>query len=484
MSWKDHNRLAQRAIIQSVDKSILPSGYGGGTRNGYTASNYYAQPSKFMAVLQANSMWNEIAPAPIMMRDLYRIILWAIPELAAALDMHARVIGCPTVETKDKVFAKDFEDWAKEMPWKGEKKFPYDGMKGLASYLYGLQIATLGGGQSWATLMDSSGNQIARPSQNIDFVRLHDSSRFNYMEIMVDEFQLTYEHGGQIFLDIQESFSRDTVRFITSTKFPEWGVPILYGCERAATDTMVAQEMWMANNKRIANPSSVAIFGSEPPAGLATDDAGLLKEISEQWDARMAQITSDFAANFARSANNGRSFQALEATTGKITVAEHIFGKDIKPVGTYSENVDPHLRAALIGMYAVPDLFGIQTMSGGGIGSDQHTQMSQRSESFGISCRPPQEAHVRWLMGNFFLKTSKRIPDFTFKWVGLDISNKKAEAEVKQIAATAMNLNVTTAQLIADGVGPLAANQWLLENNMGYKFPASYKPEPDPMPKI
>jgi len=45
-----------------------------------------------------------------------------------------------------------------------------------------------------------------------------------------------------------------------------------------------------------------------------------------------------------------------------------------------------------------------------------------------------------------------------------------------------MKMNIESAQLIADGVGPAAANQWLKENMMGYKFPLSYNPNPEPVP--
>jgi len=468
------NKAAQQALVTS-SKSI---GTNGGMRSGY--SNY-VHLSKFMQLLQSNN-WSEIAPPPIVMRDLYRIMLWAIPELASALDMHCRVIGCPTVESKDAVFVNDFEQWAQEMPWKGEKSFAYDTMKGLAGYLYSLQSATLTSGQSFTTLMDSQGNMIQRPSQNIGFVRLHDSTRFNYMEVNIDQFQLTYEHGGTIEMDLPESPYRDTVRFINSTKFPEWGVPVLYGCERSITDAMLAQEAWKAHNRRVQDPSSVAVFGMEPPAGIAQDDTALVRDMREQWEARGVELTAAYAENFAKSANTGKGFQALEVTTGKITVAEHVFGKDIAPANTYRESVDPYIASALLGMYAVPDFFGIQTMAGGGIGSDQHTIMSQRSESFGVACRSHQDAHVKWLMSNFFMRNSKRIPEFQLKWMGLDVSNKKAEAEVKKIAAEAMKMNVETAQMIADGVGPAAANQWLKENLMGYKFPLSYNPNPEPVP--
>ena len=59
----------------------------------------------------SSSTYGELAPDPRSVLDLYELMQWAIPELAAVVDLHSRVIGFPEIETKDATFQKDWDDF-------------------------------------------------------------------------------------------------------------------------------------------------------------------------------------------------------------------------------------------------------------------------------------------------------------------------------------------------------------------------------------
>jgi hypothetical protein len=154
-------------------------------------------------------------------------------------------------------------------------------------------------------------------------------------------------------------------------------------------------------------------------------------------------------------------------------------GKDMKPAFSYKDEVLPLVASAVIGAYGVPEFVGIQTVSGGGIGSDQYTQMTARSEGFGLGCRKIIQPHVEWLMANAFLRNSRRIPKYEMEWDGLCITSEKGRAEVEKIQAEAAKYNAETAQMIAEGAGIAAVNAWLKSIDSEYLYP-----ETEPLPPM
>ena len=471
MSWENQSKAAQRQLITApVQKAAMPQ---------FSLGNTFRAASPFMRYLMSSSTYGELAPDPRSVLDLYELMQWAIPELAAVVDLHSRVIGFPEIETKDATFQKDWDDFVNEFQWKCEKDHPYNTTTGLHSYVLTLSKEILSTGQGFATLLDSSGQKVQKVSQPIASVRLHESRRFNFQEYAIDQFQLTYERGGIIDLDVKESPSMAAVQFQRSPKWA-WGLPVLYGTERAATAALLAQESHKAHNQRVGDPSEITIFSFEPTAALAQDSIEAYQNAKLEWDVKADATKRGYSEQVATASRNGRSFQALEAVSGgKLDVKNHIFGSGIKPANTYREDVGSVLASAIIGAYASPDLFGIQTQASGGLGTDQHTKMSERMESFGIGCRPMMEQHIRWLMANAFIRKSKRIPDFKFIWKGFDLSNKKGLADIEKVFAETAKIDAETADLIANGAGIAAANAWLEAQNSVYKFPKSM-----PTPKV
>jgi len=474
MSWKDQSKAAQRKVIEATaTKSLIPQSYG----SSYGYNHGYRSASPFMRYLLSSASYGELAPNPRSVLDLYELMAWAIPELAAVIDLHVRVIGFPEIETKDAVFQKDWDDFVKEFLWKCELDHPFNTTKGLASYIYTLSRETLSTGQGFTTLLDSQGNPIQRASQSIDKVRLHESRRFDFVQWNIDQLRLTYEHGGTIEMDVKESPAFASIQFQRVPKWA-WGMPVLYGTERAATAALLAQEAHKANNQRITDPSEITIFSFEPTAQLATDALEQYENVRSEWKAKTDATRDAYKAQIQNSNANGRSFQALEVVSGgKLEVKNHLFGAGIQPAKTYAEDVSAILASAIIGAYASPDLFGISTTSGGGLGTDQHTKMAERMESFGIGCRPILEQHIGWLTANVFLRKQKRIPDFKFKWVGFDLSNGKGKAEIQASIAGSAKLNAETAELIANGAGLVAVNSFLEAQNSVYRYP-KINPQP------
>lgn len=477
MSWIQDTRKAQAAIS---DKGMI-NGSGVVTTRRSAYGSYATHPSKFMQVLHGNFMWGEIAPDPLLVRTLQPILLWAMPELASTLDIHARVIGYPEIETKDSAFKNDFEQWAKEFAWKGESTYAYDKMKGLAGYIYTLVMNTMTYGQSFATAMDAKGQQIQRLSQPIDFIRLHESCRFNYMQTQPDVYELTHEHGGTIDMPVPETpGTRQPIRFRTDLNYPYWGLPILYGVERAATAALLSGEAVKAHNSRVANPSTILVASFDPNMGGASDDIQMVRHSNAQWDAKMGTMRDAYVTQQNNQNRSGQPWNAFEFHSGgKVEFIEHVMGKDMKPAFSYKDEVLPLVASAVIGAYGVPEFVGIQTVSGGGIGSDQYTQMTARSEGFGLGCRKIIQSHVEWLMANAFLRNSRRIPKYEMEWDGLCITSEKGRAEVEKIQAEAAKYNAETAQMIAEGAGIAAVNAWLKSIDSEYLYP-----ETEPLPPM
>jgi len=169
-----------------------------------------------MRYLLSSSAYGELVPNPRSVIDLYELMMWAIPELAAVVDMHSRVIGFPDIETKDASFQRDWDDFVKEFAWVCELDHPFKTTVGLKSYVQTLSKEILSTGQGFCTLLDSQGNPITRTSQPIGSVRLHESRRFDFMQYEVDKFRLTYEHGGMIDMDVRESPSLTSIQFQTA----------------------------------------------------------------------------------------------------------------------------------------------------------------------------------------------------------------------------------------------------------------------------
>lgn len=477
MSWKQQGIAAKEAIARS-EKALMP-------QYGSSIGRYnYIPPGKFMQVLYSNFMSGEIAPDPLRVRSLYPIMLWAIPQLAATLDMHARIIGIPMVDSKDAAFVNDYEQWAKEFIWKGEVDFPYDKTFGIASYTYTLAINTMAVGQSFATTMDTQGNQIKRASQPIGFIRLHDSSRFDFQQYNVDRYLMTYEHGGTQEYDVPETpQTRQPIRFRTDPRFPIWGVPVLYGTERDCTTALMNGEAARAHNSRVANPSSILVASFNPNMAGSADDIASIQVAKKEWDSKMVVMRDAYAARQAEQNRTGAPWAAFEfAAGGEVVFNEHIMGKDIKPTFSAKEEVLPSIAAAVVGAYGVPEFVGIQTVTGTGIGSDQYTQMTARMEGFGMGCRKVLEPHLIWLLSNSFLRTSKRIPKFDWAWDGLTVSNEKGEAEIAKIWSEHEKNSAETAQIIAEGAGVAAVNAWLKANDSAYEYPATLPLPPNPAP--
>ena len=120
-------------------------------------------------------------------------------------------------------------------------------------------------------------------------------------------------------------------------------------------------------------------------------------------------------------------------------------------------------------------------MSGGSIGSNQHTQMTARMEGFGIGCRSAIAPHIQWLFANWALRNSKRVPDYQIVWDGLTISNEKGQAEVMKLYAETEKLHVDAVIALANDIGPQAANEYAIKNALGYAIPKTL-PAPPPTP--
>ena len=331
MSWKDQSKAAQKAIIESSQKSYTPIG-GGSLGSNY--SNYsYQLPTKFMAVLRSNFMNSEIAPDPMLVRSIYPIMLWAIPQLAATLDMLVRIMGVPVMESKDVAFTKDAEQWVNELVWKGEMSFPYDSRHGGASFIYHLAANTMVMGQSFVTAMDNNGNQIQRPSQPIAFWRLHDSMRFNFMQVNVDEMQLTYEHGGQIFMDVQETPYQHSLRFKTNYNHAHWGEQVLYGCEMEVTAALMAMEALKASAYRRSNPSTILLGSFDPMKMDSESGAGAIEAMQlsmSEGEAKMEAAKQAYMDKTKQQAMTGSPYNAFEFMWGgKADFKEIVLGMGI-----------------------------------------------------------------------------------------------------------------------------------------------------------
>lgn len=442
--------------------------------NGYNRGYQSLLPTKFMQVLQSNFLQGEIAPDPIRTRDLYPIVLWAIPQLAATLDIHARVTGVPRIESKDAAFVRDCEAFFKEFTWKGESAFPYDTMRGIAPYIYLMTLNTMTTGQSFATAMDSNGQQVTKSGQKIAFVRLHDSSRFNYQAQNVDDYILTYEHGGILYMPVLESAARDAIRFRTDSRYPYWGVPTLYGTERDSTTAMMSGEALRAHNARVANPSSILMASFNPNMAGAADDVQMIHTAKDEWDSKMTSMAAAYAEKQGSQNRSGQAWQAFEFHAGgEVKFSEHVMGKDMKPAFTYDDEVKPLIAAAVVGAFGVPDMVGLSTTSGGGIGSDQYTQQAIRMEGYGQSNRLPLSSHVQWLMYSHFLRSSTRVPKYELVWDGLNLASEKGKAETAKIWSETEKAHAETAQMINEGAGIAAVNAWLKAQKSTYFYPES-----------
>jgi len=453
-------RVETKAITDTVDKS-----YTGG--NGL--NTFYAPPSALLTALNINASSSQLIGDPRLKMETYMTMAVVFPEVSRMLQYHIDIMGCPRIESDDETWADEMNAVLAELYWRGQLTFEGNKKRGLDAMISQMAYNTLVCGQSFYSILDAQGLPVLSSRQKVDALQLHSSSRFTYNNIYQDRYELSYQNGTTLELDKRITPAFQSVRFCDHPEYA-WGKPLLYDAERVAMEAAIFMESQLGIYRQIGAATRMTVISMEPVLASEANAANAVigERMAREWGAKADELRKAYESQMAHSSRSGKATDIVAAMIGKMNVATHSAADSINPISTYPSDIKQALSRIVVAMLGDPDLVGLPSTGGDGIGSVRSEMKMDSMRMFAQSLRKSLNPHVRGIVDMASARLSKRIPKYELEWEGLSTAELKSIADREQVEATTQKTYVDALMSMV-GVGELtAAKAFAIENDLDW----------------
>lgn len=406
---------------------------------------------------------------------VYRAMGEKLGFVSTAYQRKRDLIGVPEIVSEDEAWAQEANAMLNEIRYCGEQSGDFHAKRGFGAIIHWVVQSTFTDGQTFVSLIDRNGDLLNRATQKAEYLRVHDSARFNFQEVLPDHFELWYTRQGRIIV-MRENPAFMPVTFRDSRY--NWGLPLSYECETTVSMLLTAMGNRQGAHYRLGNPTSLTHIGFEVNKEVNPGVAKMLVDIAKE-NADAA------AASYRRAvAESNRTFKPRDITLVMpidSKIETKMIGEGARAITEYVPEIMFSVKLVVMPLNYPAVLLGLDG-AGGGIGSEEFRFSADAAMADAETHRIRlEDQFVRPLTNQLMVRNSRRIPKYEIQWNGSSLLNDKVIAETRKTNAEALKFEIEAFTMARSEMGPENAMMVAEELEKEWK---SYTPPPDPAPTL
>lgn len=352
-----------------------------------------------------------------------RILVWSLPFLRRALELHAEFIGNIAIETNIKPLREALETFIREVPIVNQANPEWKLYRGLNNFLRMMVMSALEDGLSFGEEMyevgtDGIAGLMAIPSDKFCF------KKKGIGDLEVLQFKAT---NGRI-VEIQPS---DHFHVWGAAFRPGalWGLPMIEGGYFFGEFLVKVLVARLKLHSRFGNPPSIDTFILKDSEGFQDED---YKEFVNRTDEVQQKLVEA-----QRASEEGQSASVVARMGGDIQHTHALYGDGATGVGSFDREYELlSKQCALITKIPVEFLgFG---SGGGGIGSDKFVILNGILGGTVEKYRELLAPMIKKILRNHLMAIgapTRWLEAFELGWTELDTNDEKVMAETAGLVA-------------------------------------------------